>query len=30
LTKQVRKTPESGKQFIKIFNHLAPPISKGK
>jgi lipid-binding SYLF domain-containing protein len=25
LTKQVRKTPESGKQFIKIFNHLAPP-----
>ena len=30
LTTQVRKTPESGKQFIKIFNHLAPPISKGK
>ena len=30
LTKQVRKTPESGKQFIKIFNHLAPPISKSK
>jgi SH3 domain-containing YSC84-like protein 1 len=25
LTKQVRKIPESGKQFIKIFNHLAPP-----
>ena len=25
LTKQVRKVPESGKQFIKIFNHLAPP-----
>ena len=25
LTKQVRKTPESGKQFIKIFNYLAPP-----
>ena len=25
LTKQVRKTPESGKQFIKNFNHLAPP-----
>ena len=24
LTKQVRKVPESGKQFIKIFNHLAP------
>lgn len=24
LTKQVRKIPESGKQFIKIFNHLAP------
>jgi SH3 domain-containing YSC84-like protein 1 len=30
LTKQVRKTPESGKQFIKIFNHLAPPLSVGK
>ena len=25
LTKQVRKVPESGNQFIKIFNHLAPP-----
>ena len=25
LTGQVRKIPESGKQFIKIFNHLAPP-----
>jgi lipid-binding SYLF domain-containing protein len=25
LTKQVSKVPESGKQFIKIFNHLAPP-----
>ena len=25
LTKQVLKIPESGKQFIKIFNHLAPP-----
>ncbi|MBC8283568.1 MAG: lipid-binding SYLF domain-containing protein [Nitrospinae bacterium] len=25
LTDQVRKVPESGKQFIKIFNHLAPP-----
>ena len=25
LTKQFRKVPESGKQFIKIFNHLAPP-----
>jgi SH3 domain-containing YSC84-like protein 1 len=25
LTKQVRKVPESGQQFIKIFNHLAPP-----
>ena len=25
LTKQVRKVPESGKQFIKIFNQLAPP-----
>jgi SH3 domain-containing YSC84-like protein 1 len=25
LTKQVQKIPESGKQFIKIFNHLAPP-----
>ena len=25
LTGQVRKVPESGKQFIKIFNHLAPP-----
>jgi SH3 domain-containing YSC84-like protein 1 len=25
LTKQVRKVPESGKQFITIFNHLAPP-----
>jgi SH3 domain-containing YSC84-like protein 1 len=25
LTKQVRKIPESGKQFIKIFTHLAPP-----
>ena len=24
LTKQVRKVPESGNQFIKIFNHLAP------
>ena len=24
LTKQVRKVPESGKQFIQIFNHLAP------
>ncbi len=24
LTKQARKVPESGKQFIKIFNHLAP------
>ena len=24
LTKQVLKIPESGKQFIKIFNHLAP------
>ena len=24
LTGQVRKVPESGKQFIKIFNHLAP------
>ena len=24
LTKQVLKVPESGKQFIKIFNHLAP------
>ena len=25
LTKQVLKVPESGNQFIKIFNHLAPP-----
>ena len=25
LTGQVRKVPESGKQFIKIFNKLAPP-----
>ena len=25
LTDQVRKVPESGKQFITIFNHLAPP-----
>ncbi|HCG72841.1 MAG TPA: hypothetical protein DE038_06025 [Nitrospina sp.] len=24
LTKQVRKVPESGKQFMKTFNHLAP------
>lgn len=24
ITKQVRKIPESGKQFIKIFNYLAP------
>ena len=24
LTKQVRKVPETGNQFIKIFNHLAP------
>ena len=30
LTKQVQKIPESGKQFIKIFNHLAPPLSVGK
>lgn len=30
LTKQVRKVPESGKQFIKIFDHLAPPLSVGK
>ena len=29
LTKQVRKTPESGKQFIKIFNYLAPPGDAG-
>ncbi|MBT5469474.1 MAG: lipid-binding SYLF domain-containing protein [Nitrospina sp.] len=26
LTKQVRKIPESGKQFIRIFNQLAPPL----
>ena len=25
LTKQVLKVPESGNQFIKIFNHIAPP-----
>jgi SH3 domain-containing YSC84-like protein 1 len=25
VTKQVLKVPESGNQFIKIFNHLAPP-----
>ena len=30
LTGQVRKVPESGKQFIKIFNHLAPPSIAGK
>jgi len=30
LTKQVLKIPESGKQFIKIFNHLAPPYKWNK
>ena len=30
LTKQVLKIPESGNQFIKIFNHLAPPYKWNK
>ena len=30
LTKQVIKIPESGNQFIKIFNHLAPPYQWNK